>query len=107
MATRREVAASLLNPAAHNVPTNAEAISIADGRPSPLARVVSKRGGRIVLLTELYPPAVGGSAVLFHGIYSRLDDADVTVVTPPATSRWGVIDPRGLAGHLRVAAGLR
>jgi len=89
------------------VPTTAQAISIVDGRPSPLARVAGRRGGRVVLLTELYPPAVGGSAVLFHGIYSRLGDADVTVVTPPATSRWGVIDPRGLAGHLRLAAQLR
>jgi phosphatidylinositol alpha-1,6-mannosyltransferase len=107
MTTRREVAASLLNPTAHNVPTTAEAISIVDGRPSSLSRVITRRGGRIVLLTEVYPPAVGGSAVLFHGIYSRLEKADVTVVTPPATSRWGVIDPRGLARHLRVAAGLR
>ena len=89
------------------MPTTAEAVSIVDGRPSPLACVAGRRGGRVVLLTELYPPAVGGSAVLFHGIYSRLDDADVSVVTPPATSRWGVIDPRGLAGHVRLAAQLR
>lgn len=36
----------------------------------------------IVLLTELFPPAVGGSAVLLANVYGRLDGIAVTVVTP-------------------------
>lgn len=80
-------------------------------------------GGQVLLLTELFPPAIGGSAVLFDGIYSRLDGLDVSVVAdgpdgsppivtegrprilrrPVATSRWGVLDLRGLRHHLRVA----
>jgi phosphatidylinositol alpha-1,6-mannosyltransferase len=85
-------------------------------------------GMRILLVTELYPPAVGGSAVLFEGIYTRLAGAEVTVLTdehtspasenggvPPipivrraiATRRWGVMDPKGLGHHLRVARQIR
>ncbi len=84
--------------------------------------MVSRRsGGEALLLTEIFPPAIGGSAVLFEGIYSRLRDVDVRVLTdtasagdtsgprelrvahgPLATSRWGVMDPRALAHHLRV-----
>ena len=77
----------------------------------------------VLLLSELFPPAVGGSAVLFAGIYSRLP-LDVLVVTDPVTSpgaaderrgrlrvvrraiatrRWGVFDVSGLRHHLRVA----
>src|SRR3989442_5413421 len=83
---------------------------------------------RALLLSELFPPAVGGSAVLFHGIYSRLADTDVLVLTdgpatpatprerpgrrnvvrrPLATRRWGVVDPKGLWQHLRLAWHLR
>ena len=73
--------------------------------------------GRILLLTELYPPDVGGSAVLLHEGYSRLA-GDVMVAAdrghhrsgttatgtplvalPIATRRWGVVDPRALAHH--------
>ena len=32
---------------------------------------------KALLVSELFPPAVGGSAVLFDGIYSRLRGADV------------------------------
>jgi phosphatidylinositol alpha-1,6-mannosyltransferase len=81
---------------------------------------------RALLVTELFPPAVGGSAVLFHGIYSRLANTDVTVLTdvhtsPPgpagsfpgqvvgreiATAEWGV--RHGAAQHhLRVARYIR
>lgn len=83
---------------------------------------------RTLLLSELFPPAVGGSAVLFHGIYSRLVDTDVLVLTdgpltqatarersgrlnvvtrPLATRRWGVVDPKALWQHLRLAWHLR
>jgi len=95
---------------------------------SPLATTASLTGGRALLVTELFPPAVGGSAVLFHGIYSRLADTDVLVLTdgpsqsgaprvegerlrvvtrPLATRRWGVADPKGLCGHLKLAWQLR
>jgi len=87
----------------------------------------SKRGSRLLLLTELFPPAIGGSAVLFHGIYSRLRDAHVRVLTerrePPsnsqpsgsfdifpgaiATKRWGLCHPLALLHHLRVALQIR
>ena len=35
----------------------------------------------ILLLTELFPPFVGGSAVLYEGIYSRLSDKQIVVLT--------------------------
>ena len=93
-----------------------------------LAPAIAKPGGRALLLTELFPPAVGGSAVLFHGIYSRLEQADVTVLTdgvggvsspaqhgeslnivrrPLSTRSWGVLDARGLRHHLSVARQIR
>ena len=85
------------------------------------------RGDRLLLLTELFPPAIGGSAVLFHGIYSRMPDADVGVVTQGgpgsatqerqesfalfhraiATRRWGLGHPLALLHHLRLALQLR
>ncbi len=40
----------------------------------------------ILLFTELYPPAVGGTAVLFANVYSRVRSAKVCVVTDPQTS---------------------
>jgi len=83
----------------------------------------SAEGPGILLLSELFPPAVGGSAVLFSGIYSRVPQ-DVVVLTDAAASpgaaderrgrlrvlrrgigtrRWGVLDVSGVAHHLRVA----
>src|SRR2546422_9451481 len=77
----------------------------------------------ILLLSELFPPAVGGSAVLFAGIYSRLP-LDVLVLTDAvaspgaeeerrgrlrmvrrriATRKWGILEWAGLRHHLRVA----
>jgi phosphatidyl-myo-inositol dimannoside synthase len=76
-----------------------------------------------LLLTELFPPFVGGSAVLFENVYSRLEIPEVTVLTDLAgsprgpeqvgrlkvvrdaiaTARWGLLNPSGLAHHLRVA----
>src|SRR5262245_21873011 len=80
-----------------------------------------------VVLTELYPPAVGGSAVLFQGVYARWSDVDVAVITdrvPGAaptkaaegpqivwkrvgTPYCGVLHPKGLLHYLRLAAALR
>jgi phosphatidylinositol alpha-1,6-mannosyltransferase len=95
---------------------------------SSLATTASTTAGRALLLSELFPPAVGGSAVLFQGIYSRLADTDVMVLTdgpavalesarragplriltrPLATRRWGVLDPKGLWQHLRLAYQVR
>ena len=67
--------------------------------------------------------------MLFQGIYSRLADTDVMVLTdgpavtlrvrtaragplriltrPLATRRWGVLDPKGLWRHLRLAYQVR
>src|SRR3989442_14623333 len=77
----------------------------------------------ILLLSELFPPAVGGSAVLFAGIYSRVP-LDVLVLTDMvaspgadeerrgrlrvprrgiATRRRGVIDVARPAHHPRLA----
>src|SRR3989442_3480275 len=83
---------------------------------------------RALLLTELFTSGVGVGAVLFHGSYCRLADTDVLVLTdgpatpatprersgrlnvvtrPLATRRWGVVDPKGLWQHLRLAWHLR
>ena len=78
-----------------------------------------------LLLTELYPPTVGGSAVLFENFYTRLGPAvsvrvltdgdrrprsqsGLPVATVPMTGPdWGVLAPASLARHLRVARALR
>jgi len=91
---------------------------------SPLATTAAPTAGRALLLSELFPPAVGGSAVLFQGIYSRLADTDVVVLTdgpwmppafaaqsgplrivtrPLATRQWGLLNPKGLWQHVRLA----
>jgi phosphatidyl-myo-inositol dimannoside synthase len=76
----------------------------------------------LLLLSELFPPAVGGSAVLFGNIYGRMRDVVVLTdaVSSPgcederrgairilrrriASDRWGVLDPAGLRQHVRVA----
>jgi phosphatidylinositol alpha-1,6-mannosyltransferase len=80
----------------------------------------------ILLLTELFPPAVGGSPVLFEAVYSRLKNTPVIVLAdnkiaarpvpvqrdgdgltivrrPLATTHWGILDPKGLYNHLHVA----
>ena len=103
-------------------------IDAADKAP-PLERGSARlHPSRALLVSELFPPAVGGSAVLFHGIYSRLERTDVVVLTDPqtsphdgtanqgrvrvlrrpiATQRWGVMDPRALWHHARVAIHIR
>ena len=77
----------------------------------------------ILLLSELYPPTIGGSGVLLESLYSRLSDRRVRVVTDGAGSRvqrglsvtaipmtapdWGIVRPASLARHLRVARHVR
>ena len=87
--------------------------------------VASPRRGRVLLLSELFPPAVGGSAVLLQGIYSRID-ADVSVLThgepsdtferqgglrvfrtPLQTRSWGVRSLAALRHYARVALQIR
>lgn len=91
-------------------------------------RTASTTRNRTLLVSELFPPAVGGSAVLFHGIYSRLGRSDVVVLTDERTSpaisgssagnlrivrrsiatrRWGILDPRALGHHASVALQIR
>ncbi len=79
----------------------------------------------MLLVSELYPPAVGGSAVLFGNIYPRFPQTALTVLTDDRledegahgpvrvvrrhlrTSRWGLLDPRGLVRHVRTACTVR
>ena len=75
----------------------------------------------ILLVTEVFPPAVGGSGSLLESVYSRSTGVPVTVLTDgdagPPISRgtisvhaipmrapdWGLLRPACLARHLRVA----
>lgn len=81
----------------------------------------------VLLVTELFPPAVGGSAVLYENVYSRLSDLNVHVLTDPASSpvaagavgpfqvshlglatpHWGLMNPTGLGHHWGVASEIR
>jgi phosphatidylinositol alpha-1,6-mannosyltransferase len=81
--------------------------------------------GRILLLTQLYPPDVGGSAVLLHEGYSRVQGAELVVAAdlksraceptnpqravglPIATTRWGFVHPSAVMHHLRLGWRLR
>lgn len=83
--------------------------------------------GDVLLVSELFPPSVGGSAQLFGNIYSRLRGIRTSVLTRrvPAgqreltaafrsireigTSRrhWGVLHPGSLIGNARSAAYIR
>jgi phosphatidyl-myo-inositol dimannoside synthase len=49
----------------------------------------------ILLVTELFPPAVGGSAALFANVYGRMPAVKVTVLTDPDASSSSV-PPTGL-----------
>lgn len=52
-----------------------------------------------LLVSELFPPAVGGSAVLFDNIYSKLSDLPVAVLTDDALE--GDRSPSGLRLYRR------
>ena len=61
----------------------------------------------LLLLSELFPPAIGGSAVLFGEIYSRID-APVTVVSDGMKmDDYGIARPRALWRYSRLALELR
>lgn len=78
----------------------------------------------ILLLSELYPPAIGGSGVLLENLYSRLPGLDVRVLADGqdgsrvqqglsvdevsmAAPDWGMVRPACLARHRRVARRVR
>jgi phosphatidylinositol alpha-1,6-mannosyltransferase len=79
----------------------------------------------ILLVSEVFPPAIGGSGALLENIYSRLAGRRVRVLSqlanPERSSQgrldvtriamtapdWGVVRPRSLARHLRVSRTLR
>jgi phosphatidylinositol alpha-1,6-mannosyltransferase len=79
----------------------------------------------ILLVTELFPPTVGGSAELFANTYSRVKSVDTIVLTDVSngsrrdgagplvqeatmrTAHWGLLHPGGLAHHVRIAARIR
>ena len=81
----------------------------------------------LLLYSQLYPPFIGGSAVLFENIYSRMNH-DVAVITDRmaesrdsierrgslsirrhrlATAQWGVLHPEAFLHHCRAAWILR
>ena len=80
----------------------------------------------MLLVSQLYPPDIGGSAVLFQETYERLQGAALTIAAdaathqatgrpngaqvvpvPLATPRWGLSHPQAVAHHLTVARRLR
>jgi phosphatidylinositol alpha-1,6-mannosyltransferase len=81
---------------------------------------------KILLVSEIFPPAVGGSGALLDNVYSRLEDTEVTVLAEGderlAEERrgrlrvhhasmqapdWGIVRPVCLRRHLRVARAIR
>jgi phosphatidyl-myo-inositol dimannoside synthase len=94
---------------------------------SALPHVVRAEARGAVVLSQLFPPFVGGSAVLLHNIYSRLPGIDVAVLTdgatlpgtcehhgdlrifrqPIAARHWGISRLGALHHHLQVARHLR
>jgi phosphatidylinositol alpha-1,6-mannosyltransferase len=92
------------------------------------ARRLHPAGGTdLVLLSEIYPPAVGGSAVLWQNVYTRIRRYSVSIVTDGDTSpgpdgpdqaaqvyrrhfrtrRWGVSSVGALSDHRRTIRALR
>jgi phosphatidylinositol alpha-1,6-mannosyltransferase len=62
----------------------------------------------LLLLSELFPPAIGGSAVLFGEIYSRLGGTPVTVLSEGVgMTDYGIRHPRALWRYLRLAGRVR
>ena len=73
---------------------------------SDVLAVANPSAPAVVLLTEWFPPDVGGSPVLFEAVYSRLKNTDVIVLAdnkiaarPVAVQRTDR-DSRSFAGRL-------
>jgi len=84
-------------------------------------------GTDVLLVSELYPPAIGGSAVLFQNVYERFSRYSVSVLTDResspgedgdqgglyvyrrrfATRRWGVLGLGPLHDHWRTITAIR
>jgi phosphatidylinositol alpha-1,6-mannosyltransferase len=63
---------------------------------------------RVLLVTELFPPALGGSATLFGEIYSRFGGTPVAVMTKGLAMRqWGIRSPCTFWRYLRAGVALR
>jgi phosphatidylinositol alpha-1,6-mannosyltransferase len=81
---------------------------------------------QVLLVSEIFPPAIGGSGALLDNVYSRLEDTEVTVLAegderlPPErrgrltvhhvsmqAPDWGIVRPACLRRHLRVARAIR
>ena len=80
----------------------------------------------ILLLSQVFPPAVGGSGEMLENVYSRITAVPVRVWIDGATSGgtdetrgsmrirrttldgryWGVLDPKGMRQHLRLGRDL-
>src|SRR5258707_1319681 len=85
------------------------------------------RRAKLLVVSELFPPAVGGSAVLLHGIYSRMSGYDIAVLThgsepearptvldgmavyrrPMTSGQWGIVGLRPLRERVRLAMQMR
>jgi len=85
-------------------------------KPATVAGGATPRS-RIVLLSEYYPPSVGGSAELFASLYSRLEETPITVLAAklagrvderapgviralPQPASWGLLSPGPAAAYL-------
>lgn len=86
----------------------------------PTDRHVARAPRGILLVTEHFPPTVGGSAELLGNTYERVKTVPTTVLTDDAgvtgsgghseiiraglrTKHWGLMHPAGLCQHLKVA----
>jgi len=76
----------------------------------------------VLLVTQVFPPVVGGSGQLLESVYSRMTGVDVTVMMDDATcggtdtqrgilklqrttigDHWGILTPSAMRQHLRLA----
>lgn len=85
----------------------------------------ARRAADVVLVTNLFPPAVGGTPALFETLYGQLRGRHVTVLThgsvrgherrgemwivrrPLESPHWGILHPRGLFHYVSVARTIR
>jgi phosphatidylinositol alpha-1,6-mannosyltransferase len=93
---------------------------------APPRPTTAANAGDILLVSALFPPAIGGSAELFANVYSRLSGTRTAVLTEKPSCRgervtpsfhvirerrmprqWGLLHPRGLMTHALVAADIR
>jgi len=110
-----------------NIPQDPHTGAAPCGPAAPGDRSLTRAGTiPALLVTELFPPALGGSAELFGNVYSRLNEIAVTVLTEvtaeetPAfvetcrllrehmrAPHWGLLHRGALVHHLRRAARVR